>query len=82
MLIYTTNMLTGYYAHIMPYHVTSEHTQYMHTAASAAVERVFSTLNNSFSDDQKRALEDYIELTLSHSITKAKSLTFCTSLLC
>ena len=32
--------------------------------SSAAVERVFSTLKNSFNDQQSRALEDYVELSL------------------
>ena len=32
--------------------------------SSAAVERVFSFLNSSFSDQQSRALEDYVELSL------------------
>ena len=32
--------------------------------SSAAVERVFSLLNNSFNDQQSRALEDYDELAL------------------
>ena len=32
--------------------------------SSAAVERVFSSLKNSFSDQQSRALEDYVELAL------------------
>lgn len=32
--------------------------------SSAAVERVFSTLQNSFGDQQSRALEDYVELAL------------------
>lgn len=32
--------------------------------SSAAVERVFSFLKNSFSDQQSRALEDYVELSL------------------
>lgn len=32
--------------------------------SSAAVERVFSSLNHFFCDDQSRALKDYIELSL------------------
>ena len=32
--------------------------------SSAAVERVFSALKNSFGDQQGRALEDYVELSL------------------
>ena len=41
--------------------------------SSAAVERVFSTLNNCFGDDQSRALEDYIELSLMLQHNKRSS---------
>ena len=38
--------------------------------SSAAVERVFSFLKNSFSDQQSRALEDYVELSLMLQLNK------------
>ena len=47
--------------------------------SSAAVERVFSSLKNSFGDQQSRALEDYIELALmlQHNKRRMHVLCYC-----
>ena len=73
MLIYAINMLTGsaYYAHIMLYHVTSEHAQYMHkmatpesaeTSAPASASASASASKSLVDILKNRALEDYVEL--------------------
>jgi hypothetical protein len=41
-----------------------------HSPSSAAAERVFSILNNSFDNDQKRAKADYMEISLQLQYNK------------